>query len=100
MSKIMRIAVLAMSLVSLFAVMSSAAGAVTWTNTGQTSFTATTGAGTLGSTGTSLNCATASATGATRTPVSGVGAAIAAGTITFASCRLLARPPPGIALTR
>src|ERR1700712_4869417 len=83
MSKIMRIAVLAMSLVSLFAVMSSAAGAVTWTNTGQTPFTATAGSGTLSSTGVILDCGGGDASGITSTPVSGLGAAIVHGTINF-----------------
>jgi hypothetical protein len=88
MSKIMRVAVLAMSLVSLFAVMSSTAGATTWTNTGQSPFTATAPAGTLSSTGSSLNCASATATGVTNTASGSFGVSIGHGTISFASCRL------------
>jgi hypothetical protein len=88
MSKIMRFALLAMSLVSLFGVLSSAAGAVTWTNTGQTAFTATSGPLTLTSPTSGIaSCGGGDASGATRTPVSGVGAAIAAGTIIFTNCR-------------
>ena len=52
MSRISRLAVLVTALASLFAVLSSTAGAATFTNSGSTAFTATGGAGTLGITST------------------------------------------------
>ena len=87
MSKIVRFAVLVASLMSLFAVMSSTAGAVTWHNSGSTAFTATAGPGTLSSTSASLNCTGASATGTA--PALTVGATYAvSGTATFTGCSL------------
>jgi hypothetical protein len=56
MSKLMRFAVLVVSLLSLFGVLSSAAGAVTWTNTGDTAFTATGGPMTFSGGGLSWIC--------------------------------------------
>jgi hypothetical protein len=88
MSKITRITVLAMSLMSLFAVTSSAAGAVTWTNTGQTAFTATAGTVSYSVTATALACSSADASGTTTTPASGIGAAIVSGTIKTTGCRV------------
>ena len=52
MSKISRLVVLAIALASLFAVLSSTAGAVTFTNDGGTAFHATGSPGTLSATGT------------------------------------------------
>jgi hypothetical protein len=87
MSRIARFAVLVAALMSLFAVMSSTAGAVTWHNTGNTAFTATGGAGTLSSTGVALNCSGSSATGTA--PALTVGATLAvSGTVTFSGCLL------------
>jgi len=87
MSRIMRFAVLVASLMSLFAVMSSTAGAVTWHNSGSTTFTATAGAGTLSSTGASLACTSASGTGTA--PASTVGVTYSvSGTATFSGCTL------------
>ncbi|MCW2992540.1 MAG: hypothetical protein JWQ18_35 [Conexibacter sp.] len=64
MSRYARVVVLVVSLVSVFGVMSAAAGAVTWTNSGDTAFTATVVGGTLSSTGSSGSCpAGATATG-------------------------------------
>jgi hypothetical protein len=67
MSRIARFTVLVAALASLFAVLSSTAGAVTWHNTGSTSFTATGGPGTLAVTGSggtnNLTCLNSSATG-------------------------------------
>lgn len=54
MSRISRLVVLVAALASLAGVMSATAGAVTWTNDGSTSFTATGGLGTLTSTGVAL----------------------------------------------
>jgi hypothetical protein len=88
MSRIVRFAVLVASLMSLFAVMSSTAGAVTWDNSGNTHFTATAGAGTLSSTGVALNCASADATGKTTTPAVGATAALVHATINFTTCLL------------
>jgi hypothetical protein len=75
------------ALMSLFAVMSSTAGAVTWHNTGNTAFTATGGAGTLSSTGVALQCSGSSATGTA--PATTVGLTLAvSGTVTFSGCLL------------
>jgi hypothetical protein len=90
MSKIMRIVVLAMSLVSLFGVLSSAAGATTWTNSSDTNFTATS-AGMVFSVGAvSLNCtgAASTATGSAAMSTPGAQPVVATGTMTFPSCRL------------
>jgi hypothetical protein len=86
MSGFARTAVIVAALLSSFAALSSAAGAVTWHNDGDTHFTATGGAGTLTSTGVSLGCSgsntTATAPGGsilgTTLPVSG--------TIAFTGC--------------
>src|SRR4051812_45341566 len=95
MSKIARFAVLVAALMSLFAVMSSAAGAVTWENAGNTSFTATAGAHTLAGTGIVLACAGATATGtAPDTPFMPTGSnrwSVATMTVTY-SCPLLGSP--------
>jgi hypothetical protein len=65
MSKLMRVAVLVVSLMSLFGVLSSAAGAVTWTNTGDTAFTATGGPMTLSGGGLSWICSSSDWSGMT-----------------------------------
>ncbi|WP_445148309.1 hypothetical protein [Baekduia sp. Peel2402] len=59
----MRLAVLTVGLLSLFAVASTAASAVTWHNSGDTAFTATAGAPSFSSTGTSLSCTSATLSG-------------------------------------
>jgi hypothetical protein len=87
MSKIARFAVLVASLMSLFAVMSSTAGAVTWHNSGSTAFTATAGAGTLSSTGASLGCVSATGTGTAPTLTVGNVYSVS-GTATFNTCTL------------
>jgi hypothetical protein len=67
MNGIARFAVLVAALASLFAVLSSTAGAVTWDNSGSTSFTATGGPGTLAVTGSggtnNLTCLNSTAVG-------------------------------------
>jgi hypothetical protein len=62
MSKFARCAVLVAALASLFAVLSSTAGAVTWHNTGSTAFTATGGPGTLAVGANNLACTASSGT--------------------------------------
>jgi hypothetical protein len=91
MSKIMRIAVLAMSLVSLFAMLASAAGAATWQNTGDTSFTATAGPGTLNVGSNALTCGSSTATGNAPMSVPDTGSpdVLATGTIAFNACQLV-----------
>ncbi|WP_445148327.1 hypothetical protein [Baekduia sp. Peel2402] len=87
MSKIARIVVLVTALTSLFAVMSSTAGAVTWTNTGSTVIHATGVGGRLSVGANNLDCTgtTASATAA----ASFVGAVYSVpGTVTFSPCTL------------
>jgi hypothetical protein len=90
MSKIMRVAVLAMSVVWLFGVLSSAAGATTWTNSSDTNFTATSAGSTLSVGAVSMNCTGATSTGTGTAAMSTPGAApvVASGTLTFPSCRL------------
>jgi hypothetical protein len=84
MSRAMRFGVLT---ASLFAAMSSTAGAVTWHNSGSTAFTATAGAVTLSSTGANLSCSSATATGTA--PAMTVGAVYSvSGTATFNTCLL------------
>jgi len=87
MSRIARFAVLVAALMSLFAVLSSTAGAVTWSNDGDTAFTATAGPGTLSSTSQFLVCSGGDAVGGT-TNGSGVNAPIVHATITFTGCSL------------
>jgi hypothetical protein len=89
MSKIMRMCVLVASLMSLFAVMSSTAGAVTWSNDGGTAFTATSGPGTLSGGGSSLACASGDATGTAATgPFVGATWTAASGTVRFTTCNI------------
>lgn len=89
MSNTTRLVVLVTALASLFAVLSSTAGATTFTNSGATSFTATAGHGSLLVTGTpnanTLTCrhATASGSVASGTFTQIVGAA------TFTNCTLI-----------
>jgi hypothetical protein len=87
MSKIMRLCVLGVSLMSLFGVMSSAAGAVTWSNDGGHAFTATAGPHTLSGNGLSLSCSGGTATG-TMSPSPFVGAIwdAATGAVAFSGC--------------
>jgi hypothetical protein len=92
MSRIARFAVLVTALASLFAVLSSTAGAVTWDNSGSTAFTATGGAGTLavtGSGGTSnLTCLNSTATGTAPADATSVVYSVT-GTIVFGGCKAL-----------
>ena len=87
MSRIARIVVLVTALTSLFAVMSSTASAVTWTNTGSTTIHATGGPGTLSVGANSLACATSTATGTVPMDFTGTVLSVT-GTITFDSCVL------------
>ena len=86
MSRTTRVVVFVAAMVSLFAVMSSAAGAVTWDNSGSTSFTATGGPGTLSVGATQLSCADSSATGVS--PTSSATGDLVTGTATFTTCTL------------
>ena len=86
MSRITRIVVLVTALMSLFAVMSSAAGAVTWDNSGSMSFTATGGPGTLSVGAVTLPCGSSDATGTAVT--SSTTTDVATGTATFTNCLL------------
>jgi hypothetical protein len=93
MSKFSRIVVLVTALASLFAVMSSTAGAVTWHNEGSTTFHATGGAATLSFTGagspTTLPCAASTATA--NAPVGTFTSAVyrVTGTLRFTPCSLI-----------
>jgi hypothetical protein len=87
MSKIARFAVLVASLMSLFAMMSATAGAVTWDNRGSTTFTATNpSTGTLSSTGVNLVCHSATATGTAPNGTITGNTYSVAGTATFSPC--------------
>jgi hypothetical protein len=90
MSRIMRVVVLVTALMSLFAVMSSAAGAVTWDNSGDTSFTATAGPGSLSGNGKTLSCTSGDGTGVMgAAPFTGsVWTNAAHGDVTFTGCSL------------
>ncbi|HET6505440.1 MAG TPA: hypothetical protein VFG42_01510 [Baekduia sp.] len=87
MSKFSRFVVLVTALASLFAVMSSTAGATTWTNTGATSFAATGPGGILAVTGSggtnNLTC-----TGATATGTAAAVFTTVSGTVTFTPCSI------------
>ncbi|WP_445150862.1 hypothetical protein [Baekduia sp. Peel2402] len=87
MSRIVRLGVLTAALLSLFAVASSTAGAVTWHNTGDTAFTATSGPTTLTATGTNLTCSNSSWAGTVgAAPFVGVVWTAATGTGAFTNC--------------
>jgi hypothetical protein len=100
MSKFSRIVVLVTALASLFAVMSSTAGATTFTNTGGTSFHATGGAGTLTATrhpgvGSNFTCLASTWTG---TLPAGVFTSVT-GTATYTPCSLGGGNPAHVACT-
>lgn len=87
MSKIARFAVLVTALMSLFAVFSSAAGAVTWHNSGDTNFHATGGPGTLSIGANNLACGGSTAIG--DAPVGSFANSYSVrGTVTFSPCTL------------
>jgi hypothetical protein len=86
MSRIARFAVLVAALASLFAVMSSSAGAVTWTNTGTSTVHATGVGGTLHVGVNHLVCTGATANGTT-SPSGGTTFDVT-GTVTFTPCVL------------
>jgi hypothetical protein len=93
MSRIARFAVLVTALASLFAVLSSTAGAVTWDNSGSTAFTATGGAGTLtvtasGGGSNNLSCLNSTATGSAPADITGA-TYLVTGTVIFGGdCKL------------
>jgi len=89
MSRITRWAVLAAMLASLFAMLSSSAGAVTWHNSGDTAFTASGGASTMTVTAVNLACTGSNQTG-TSPSASFVGNTymMASGTVTYTGCTL------------
>src|SRR3982751_1380735 len=87
MSRIARFAVLVAALMSLLGVMSSTVGAVTWSNDGDTAFTANGGAGTLTSTSQPWVCSGSDVRGVTTHGV-GVNAPIFHATIGFTGCSL------------
>ncbi len=88
MTRIFRLAVMVVGLMSLLGVASATADAVTWHNTGSTAFTATSGPTTFSSTSAAWNC-----TGETATGDAPAGTTISAiysirGTLTFSGCSL------------
>jgi hypothetical protein len=91
MSRIARFGVLVAALMSLFAVLSSSAGATQWHNAGGTNFTGTAGVGTLSVTGVNLSCTGADATGDAPAFSSALTYA-ATGTATFTGCKISGIP--------
>lgn len=92
MSKLACFAVLVAALLSLLAVVSSTAGAVTWDNSGNTDFTATAGPWTLTSTGIPLACGGWDIAGKTTTPLAGVGVPLIDITAKSTDCTLSGQP--------
>ena len=88
MSRIARFAVLVTALMSLFAVMSSTAGAVTWHNSGDTNFHATGGPGTLSIGANNLACSGSTATGDAPLGSTVITNYLVRGTVTFSPCTL------------
>lgn len=87
MSRIARFAVLVAASLSLVAALASTASAVTWTNTGNTTYTASIGAGTLSSTGSTFVCNSGTMTATVATgPFVGLTWAAETGTATFNGC--------------
>lgn len=86
MSRFSRVVVLITALTSLVAVLSSSAGAVTWTNTGGTGFHATGTPGTLSIGVNKLTCSGSTWTGTA--PMSSTTSTIATGTAVFSPCSL------------
>ena len=81
-----RMIVLVVGVMSLFAALAGAANA-SWTNTGSTTFTATTGPGTLSTSAASLTCSAATATGTA--PASSAGSTyVVTGNITYSPCAI------------
>jgi hypothetical protein len=87
MSRFARFAVLVAALTSLFAVMSSSAGAVTWTNTGSTAVHATGLGGGLHVVNNTLSCTGATASGTA--PAHGLTTYDVTGTVVFSPCTLV-----------
>jgi hypothetical protein len=87
MSRLMRLAVLVLGLVSLSGMVSSSAGAVTWDNSGATAFTATAGSSTLSSTSANLSCTSATSTATALNNVVGLTYAVT-GAATYNGCTL------------
>lgn len=87
MNRTTRLVVLVVGLASLLGAWSSSSGAVTWHNAGSTAFTATAGPWSLSSTGATLWCGSATATGTAPNNVVGLTDPVS-GTMTFASCNL------------
>jgi hypothetical protein len=82
-----RVAVAFAALASFFGVLTSAAHAVTWHNSGSTSFTATAGPGTFSSTGVNLTCTSSRSVGTAA--ATSVGAVYqVTGTATASGCQL------------
>jgi hypothetical protein len=87
MGKLARVATLATSLLAAAGVASAAAEAVTWHNVGSTAFTATGGATTLSSTGTSILCSGSTTSGTLPTITTTFAVTISL-TTTYTGCTL------------
>jgi hypothetical protein len=87
MSRMVRLGVLVGALLSLSGLVAGTAGAVTWHNSGNTAFTATSGPTTLSSTGITLTCASTDVGGTTGvSPFGGATWVAATGTAQFTGC--------------
>jgi hypothetical protein len=95
MSRIIRVVVLATALISAMAALTSSAGAVTWHNSGSTSFTATAGPGSLNVTGAlGLSCTSSTATGVAGTISTAATWKAVHGTVLFNGCLSGGVPSP------
>jgi hypothetical protein len=94
MSRISRVVVLVTALMSVFAVMSSSAGAITWDVSSTAAFAAHSGPGSLSGNGNTLSCLAGTATGAaTALMFTGVPWNNAVhGTVTFDGCKIGGTP--------
>jgi hypothetical protein len=87
MHKVTRVVVLIVGMMSMLGAVAGVAGASSWTNSGFTSFTATTGPGSLTAGGQTLSCAGATATGTAPAREPGPDYTIT-GSISYPNCRL------------
>jgi hypothetical protein len=91
MSKVTRFGIFVVSLLSLCGALGLSAQAVTWQNTGATSFTASGAPGTVTATGSSLSCGTVHVTGTV--PATTTGTVFrSSGTMSFTGCTMAGSP--------
>jgi hypothetical protein len=84
-NKISRVAALVTAVLSLLGIMSATAMGTSWTNSGSTAFTATTGAGTLTTSAATLTCSGSTVVGTAGTSGT-LPSLVASGTASFSGC--------------